>query len=250
MTYVQSWWEILQSALLNLWGKVVAFLPEVVGAIIVLVIGLLVAGWLGKLVKWIVEMIKIDQLLEQAKVQEEFKKVNVEFSIAKLLGWIAKWFIIIATLIAVADILKIPQITQFLQEVALYIPQVIAAVVILTIGVVAGNVVKEIVTKSVQASKLSKASAGPIGAVAKWAIIVFALMASLVQLGVAAALIQILFTGLVAMLALAGGLAFGLGGKDRAKNWIERFETELSKEGASAPSTGSASPQSPPSYQG
>lgn len=227
MNYVESWWEILKTALLNLWVKVVAFLPEVVGAIVVLVLGLVVAGLLGKLVKKVVEVSKVDSLLEQTKVREEFKKVNVDFSIAALLGWIAKWFIILATLIAVADILNIPQITEFLQQVALYIPQVVAAVVILTIGVVAGNIVNEITTKSVLASKLSDTSAKPIGAIAKWAIIVFALLAALVQLGVAAALIQILFTGLVAMLALAGGLAFGLGGKDTAKSWLEKADRKL-----------------------
>lgn len=232
MNYVQSWWGVLQAALLNLWEKLVSYLPEILGALVVLIVGLIVAGLLAKIVKKIIEAAKIDQLLGQTKVRDEFKKVNVDFSVAKLIAWIVKWFIILATLIAVADILKIPQITQFLQQVALYIPNVIAAVVILTIGVVAGNTVKEIVAKAVEASKLSDSAARPIGAIAKWAIILFALGAALVQLRVAAELVQIFFTGLIAMLALSGGLAFGLGGKDKAKDWLERVDKEITKGGS------------------
>lgn len=231
MAYVQNWWDVMQTALLNLWEKFLSFLPEILGAIVVLIVGLIIASLLAKLVVKIIEVAKIDQLVNQTKVREEFKKINVDFSVSKLLGWIVKWFIILATLIAVADILKVPQIAEFLREVALYIPHVVVAVVILTIGVVAGNVVKEVVAKSVLASKLSDASAAPIGAIAKWAIIVFALFTALDQLQVAAALVQVLFTGFVAMLAIAGGLAFGLGGKDRAKDWLDRVDRELNKEG-------------------
>jgi hypothetical protein len=227
MSYVQSWWDVLQDALLNLWWKLVSYLPEIVGALVVLIIGLIVAVLLAKIVTKIVAAAKLDQLLGQTKVREEFRKVNVEFSVSKFIGWIVKWFIILATLIAVADILHIPQITQFLQQVALYVPNVIAAVVILTIGTVAGNIAKQVVTKAVEASKLSDAAAKPIGAIAKWAIILFALLASLVQLRVAAELIQIFFTGLIAMLALAGGLAFGLGGKDKAKELLDRVSRDL-----------------------
>jgi hypothetical protein len=232
MNYVQSWWGVLQAALLNLWEKLVSYLPEILGALVVLIVGLIVAGLLAKIVKKIIEAAKIDQLLGQTKVQDEFKKVNVDFSIAKLIAWIVRWFVILATLIAVADILNIPQITTFLQQVALYIPNVIAAVVILTIGVVAGNIVKEVVVKGVEASKLSDSAAKPIAAIAKWAIILFALGATLVQLRVAAELVQIFFTGLIAMLALSGGLAFGLGGKDKAKEWLERMDKEITKGGS------------------
>ncbi len=231
MNYVQSWWGVLQDALLNLWEKLVSYLPEILGALVVLIVGLIVAGLLAKIVKRIIEAAKIDQLLGQTKVRDEFKKVNVDFSIAKLIAWIVKWFVILATLIAVADILNIPQITVFLQSVALYIPNVVAAVVILTIGVVAGNIVKEVVVKAVEASKLSDSAARPIGSIAKWAIVLFALGASLVQLRVAAELVQIFFTGLIAMLALAGGLAFGLGGKDKAKNWLDRMDKEINDGG-------------------
>jgi hypothetical protein len=123
--------------------------------------------------------------------------------------------------------LGIPQITEFLNEVARYIPNVIVAVVILAIGLVIGNFIENVVVSAVSASRIPTSSAGFLGGVAKWSIVVFALLAALVQLGVATSLVQILFTGLVAMIALAGGLALGLGGREKAAKWLDRLEQEM-----------------------
>jgi len=79
----------------------------------------------------------------------------------------------------------------------------------------------------VKASKLPASSAGLLGTVARTAVIVFAVMASLTQLGVASDLVKILFTGFVAMLALAGGLSFGLGGRDQAMQWLDKIKKEI-----------------------
>ena len=151
----------------------------------------------------------------------------MHISAAGLVGWVVKWFFIIVTLIAVADILRWPQLTNFLESVALYLPNVIIAVLILLVGFILGNGLRDLVTKAVRASELPEASAGLLGTVARWAVIVFAIMATLTQLGVAADLVKILFTGLIAMLALAGGLSFGLGGKDHASLWLTKIKKEI-----------------------
>ncbi|MFA5954896.1 MAG: hypothetical protein WC817_05210 [Patescibacteria group bacterium] len=226
---VLSWEETLTTAFQNLWVKSISFLPELFGALIVLVVGLILASLLGKLARQVIGYARIDAMIERIGLAREVDRFGVQFSFSGLIGWLVKWFFILATLIAVADTLYIPQVTTFLTDVALYIPNVVAAIIILAIGVVVGRFVSEVVEHSFSASHVAKTVALTLATIAKWAIVVFAFMAALVQLGVARSLIQILFTGFVAMLALAGGLAFGLGGRDQAGRLIDSLAKQLSR---------------------
>ena len=149
------------------------------------------------------------------------KKYGMKFSFSGLIAGIVKWFIIVAVLIVIADILNIPQITRFLESIVLYIPNVLVAIVILAIGLIVGNAAYSVVNTSMQAANLDKHQSHTVAGVAKWALVVFALLAALTQLNIASELIQILFTGIVIMFALAGGLAFGLGGKEHATKWLD-----------------------------
>ena len=139
---------------------------------------------------------------------------------------LVKWFIIIVFLVAALDVLNLSQVNSFLQGVVLlYLPNVIVAVLFLIIAAILAEIVKNIVVGSARAAGVT--SANLAGAVAKWAIWVFAVIAALTQLGVASALIQTLFTGLVVAISLAFGLAFGLGGKDAAARAIDRVRSEV-----------------------
>lgn len=152
--------------------------------------------------------------------------MNIEVSFSGLIGWVVKWFFIIVTLVAVVDILGINQITSFFEEVLLYLPNVVAAIFILAIGIVLGKFVSDLVAKAVSASNMQANLRAMLAPTAKWAIFTFSLMAALVQLGIAPDLIRILFTGVVGMLALAGGLAFGLGGREEAAKLLRTFNRE------------------------
>lgn len=199
-----------------------SYLPRVAFAILVLVIGLILASLLGKLVTKIVKKLKLDKILTTIGLNDRLKAVNINFTISGLLGWIVKWFIIIAVLLTISGMLELTTVSVFLTEVLLYIPNVIVAVVILTIGLIVGNFVSELVGKSISTSDfVSPASAKALRVVTKWVIILFAVMAALSQLNIAPQLIQVLFTGIIMMFSLAGGIAFGLGGKDRAKEVLD-----------------------------
>lgn len=211
----------------TVWLGMLQLLPNVIAAIIVLLIGLLAASFLGKLVRRGVEFTKIDEAIK-AGLNKSLSDMGIDFNLGKLLSWLAKWFVIVVVLIAVADILKLPQITDFLKTVAFFIPNIIIAVVILLVGFVLGNFTYKVVEKTINASKISTAS-GFLAALAKWAIIVFAFLAALTHLNIAKELIQTLFTGMVGMLALAGGLAFGLGGKDEAKEMLAKIKREVQR---------------------
>ncbi len=220
-TYFENWGDAVVASLQNVWYRLLDGLPTFIGALVVLIVGILIASFLGKLAKKLVEYAQVDQLVGKTGLMDQF---GTKFSISSLIGWIVKWFFIITTLLAVVNILNIEQVTSFLEQVLLYIPNVIAAVIILALGLIAGNFIYHVVDRASRASAMSEAAVSAMSAIAKWAIVIFALMAALVQLGIASDLIRILFTGFVAMLALAGGLAFGLGGREKASKWIDKID--------------------------
>lgn len=221
MDRVQTWGEALLTSLQNLWLKIIAFVPELLSALIVLVVGLVLASLLSKLVYELLKLTKVDVLIEKTGLPQGMKKHGIKFSLSGLLAGVIKWFIIIAVLIVVADILNIPQITEFLERIVLYIPNVLVAIVILAIGLIVGKAAFTLTESSLKAAKINKHQAHSVATLAKWSLIVFALLAALTQLNIASELIQILFTGIVVMFALAGGLAFGLGGKEKASKWLD-----------------------------
>lgn len=217
--------DILRSAFIELWAGMVMFLPKLLLAIIVFLLGLLVANLLCTLVVRVVKMLRIDELFQKLEIKELFNRAGITLDIAAFLGWIVKWFIIVVSLIAAADALGWSQITIFLSQVVSYIPNVLIAVIILLVGILLANFVNGVVKSAVAAAQME--SGEFLAGVAKWAIIVFSLMAALVQLGIAQSLIQVLFTGFVAMLAIAGGLAFGLGGREHASRVLAKLEHDL-----------------------
>lgn len=224
--YLSAFAQALLDSFQTVWLGLVNLLPNIIAALVILIVGWAAASGLAKLVQKIVEFTKVDDVIDKAGLDKSLAEAGVEFNLAKLIAWLVKWFIIVVVLIAVADVLHLEQITQFLQTIALYIPNIIIAVVIALVGLVLGNFVYRVVEKSVQATKLG-ATAGLLAALAKWAIFIFALLAALTHLKIAPELIQTLFTGLVGMLALAGGLAFGLGGKESAKDFLEKLRREI-----------------------
>lgn len=223
-----NWAGTIVIAFQSIWDKFVSFVPELLSALIILIIGLMIAASLGRLVAKLIKALKLDDLINKSGLLDKMEAGGLGFSLSGLIGWLVKWFFIVVILIAVADILAWDQITDFLSAVALYIPNVFIAVIILTVGLIVGQFIHNIVEQGIKVSRVPTSSAKALAAISKWAIIIFAIMAALIQLGVAVRLIEILFTGLVAMLALAGGLAFGLGGKDKASKWLEAIEREVS----------------------
>lgn len=221
-----NWENLLISPLRDLLAKVFTYIPIVISAVVIFIIGLIVAKILGAIAKKIFEYSRVDHLSEKIGLKKEMEKIGFHFTFAGLIGGAVKWFFIILTLITVADILQISQVNAFLSEIALYLPNVLAAVVILSIGLLAGRFFAGVI-KDILASFTSAVAANLVSAIAKWAIYVFSIMAALVQLKIAVNLIQILLIGLSGLIALSGGLAFGLGGKDKAREVLEDISSRM-----------------------
>ncbi|MDZ7612190.1 MAG: hypothetical protein U5L10_05485 [Candidatus Moranbacteria bacterium] len=216
-----TWEAATINALQNTWVHMLNFIPKLLGAVVILLIGLFIASFLQKLVIKLLKWIKFDNLVESTRINENLQKIGLNKTVTKIIGVVVKWFFIIVTLTAVVDVLDISQLSNLLNQVILYLPNVLVAILILILGLMGGQVVHKIITKSIQTSKVSDATSQVISSGAKWTVVILAFMAALVQLKIAEDMIKILFTGIVAMLALAGGLAFGLGGRDRVRAWID-----------------------------
>ncbi|MAF20384.1 MAG: hypothetical protein CMI55_01740 [Parcubacteria group bacterium] len=225
---IQTWTEVITSSLQTLWIGFVGFVPSLLGAIIVFIIGWVIAALLGRLAAQIIGVLRIDSILEKIGFKKSLSRANLKLDSGKFIGELVKWFFIIVFLMAATDILRLPQVTEFLRKVLLYIPQLIVAVLILLAAVLIANFLQRLVKASVEAAGFG--SANFLGSVTKWAILVFAILAALLQLGIVPSLIQTLFTGVVAALVISSGLAFGLGGKELATQILNKLKRDVSGE--------------------
>ncbi|MEK7212700.1 MAG: hypothetical protein AAB686_03415 [Patescibacteria group bacterium] len=218
---VQNWADVVAGSLQGLWYGVMSFLPNIIAAIIVFVVGLVVAAGLGALVEKIFDSLRLDNLLNKLGLSPYFERAGMRLRGARFLGQLVNWFLIIAFLLAASDILGLTALSVFLRDVLFYIPNIVVAVLIMLAAAVLANFLRRIVMASVMSAKLHAAHF--LGALTWWSVVIFGLLAALVQLNIAPSIIQSLVTGFIAMLALAGGLAFGLGGKDYAAHLVNRL---------------------------
>lgn len=219
--------DIVRSSLLTLWSNVAGFLPRLVAAIVVFLIGWLIAVLLGKLAWHIVRVIRLDRGLDGIGFKKVWERSGYKLNSPFFFYELVKWFFIIVFLMAATDILGLSQVTEFLRSVVSYLPNVFVAAFVLLIGVLVARFVEGVVRASVRAAQL--ASANVLASIAKWAIVIFSLLVALSQLRIADDVIRIVITGLVAAGAIAVGLAFGLGGRAHADDWISKMRRHVSE---------------------
>lgn len=217
----QSWTDIVVGSLQDLWTGFARFVPNLVGALVIFIVGLVVAAGLGTLVERVFEAIKLDAFLARLGLVPYFERAGLKLRGAHFFGKLVYWFIVIAFLLATSDILGLFALSAFLRDILAYLPNVVAAVLIMLAAVVVGNFLKKLVTASVLSAKLHAAHF--LGTLTWWSVVIFGLLSALVQLNIATSIINSVITGLIAMLALAGGLAFGLGGRDYASHLIGKL---------------------------
>ncbi|MCH8050338.1 hypothetical protein IIB51_02995 [Patescibacteria group bacterium] len=211
--------EVVTNSLINLWDSVIGFAPELIGAFVILILGIIIAPIFGGIVKRLVKLTKIDTLSEKTGLSNTFENLGLHFTFSNVIGKLVKWFFLIAFLIAAMDVLNWASVTDFLKEIMLYIPNVIVAIIILAVGLIAGQFVKKAVITGLKTTGSIK-NPELLGNIARWSLVVFATLAALLQLGIAERLIEILFAGVVITLALS----FGLGGKEKAARFLDRFD--------------------------
>jgi small-conductance mechanosensitive channel len=225
--YVQPWVSALQESFNSMLVGVVTFIPNLLFAIIIFVIGWFIGAFLGHLVAEAIKALRVDHALKAAGFDRVVTRAGYSLNSGNFLGALVKWFVIIVFLLAALQVLGLTAVTAFLQfQLLPYLPQVIIAVLIILVGAVVAEVAQGLVAGSARAAGIT--SAGFAGTIARWAIWFFAIIIALSQLGIGTQYFQTLFLGIVVALSLAFGLAFGLGGQEAAARMIERTRSEIS----------------------
>lgn len=224
---LSEWSDVLTVSFQNLWVGVVNFVPNLVVALVILILGWLIGALFGRAIWQVFKSLRIDEALRRAGFESFLRRGGVELDSGAFVGALVKWFVIVVFLVAAFDVLGLSQVNLFLQEVVLaYLPRVLAAALVLLVAAVIGDVTGRVVVTAAKTAEIQ--SAHFAGAIAKWAIWIFAILVALSHLGIAAAFSQTLFTGVVIAVSLALGLSFGLGGQEAASRFIDRLRGEMS----------------------
>ena len=203
------------------------FSGGMITAVIILILGAIFGVELGKVAGRLVKKLGVDKIFDLVGIKSFLKKGGIKFSVAGLTEWIVKWFVIIFSLMMAVDFLGFPQVSEFLSRILNYIPSLIGAIAVLTIGMIVAQMVYEAIKGSAEATGIRAYSL--VASAAKWIIIVITGLVVLEQIGIQTTVLQIFAGGLSLMIALAGGLAFGLGGQYRAKELLDEIKNKISE---------------------
>lgn len=214
----------VSSIVLNSVSAFVTFIPSLIGGLIVLIIGLVVAAIVYRLVVGLLKALQLEKFLAKYGVTKVEGK-DVEW--AELLGELARWSIIIVFLVPTLQAWRLGSVNTVLNRIILYIPNVVVAVILAMVGLVFAKLAYRVAYGATRS--MGHDLSHTVALVAQWSITVFVGFLVLHQLGVAQELLRILFGGLVAMVAIAGGIAFGLGGQGTARNILESIWSRFRK---------------------
>ena len=222
---IQTWADFISASLQNLWNGFVGFTPSLLGAIVVFVIGWIMAMALGRVSVRILKTIQIDKIFDSLGVMKAVHKSGLDWEFSGFVGWLLRWFLLIAFSLAAADILGLSEVAEFLAAILGYVPNIVVSALILLIAALVADFLEKVIKASMQAAEFSTPKV--VGIMVRWSVWIFAFLAVFDQLGIAPNLINTLFMGFVAFLAVSGGLAFGLGGQGVAKEWLEKLSKEI-----------------------
>lgn len=221
---ITDWGAAVMTSLTAALTMFLAAIPRVLGFIVILIIGWLIAGVLAAAVAALLRAVRFNDLAQRSGLAGFVHSMGVRKDTAGVLADIVKWFVRLIVLVVAFDALGLPAVSAVLQQFLLWIPNLVVAVVILVIAGLAANALGDLVRGSTaQAGFGNPDLLATITRVAVWG---FGIVVAVNQIGVAQTLVNTLFMGLIGALALALGLAFGLGGRDTAReivdNWYNR----------------------------
>jgi len=191
-----------------------AYIPQLIGAIVILIVGYIVAKILQAVVTRVLGAIGFDGWMERGGIKQFFDRADTRQTPTSVLGKLVFWFIFITAIVMATDALGIRQVSAVLSQLIAYIPNVIAAVLILILAALLANFVAGLVRGATGVDILAT--------IARVAIIVYAVFAALTQLGIAVQLTAPTFLIVLGAVALAAAIAFGFGAQGVARDIVEK----------------------------
>lgn len=226
MLAVIEWKNIIVEPVTQMLTRIMAYLPVLLGVLIILIVGWIVAKAIKRLVDWLLKLIRFDALADKAGISEIIKKGNLKISAGEVISGLVYWLIVIMVLVMAVDTLGLPKASDILASLFAYVPKVIAALLVLVVAMFLASFVSGIVRTAAGNADLPKPEM--FAAVSRWAIIIFAITIALEQLGIASLLVTTTFNIILGGVCLALAIAFGLGGKDTAAKYLEGLKKKRS----------------------
>jgi hypothetical protein len=203
-----------------------AYLPVLLGALIILIVGWIVAKAIKRIVDGLLKVIRFDAMADKAGISRVLEKGDLKISASQLVSGLVYWLIMIMVLVMAVDALGLPKASDILASLFAYIPKVIAALLVLIVAMFLASLVSGIVRVAAGNANLPKPEM--FAGVSRWAIIIFAVTISLEQLGIASLLVTATFNIILGGVCLALAIAFGLGGKDTVAKYLEELKKRRS----------------------
>ena len=225
---VQTWNFLDIEFLKSFWNSLLHYTFLVLVALVVFVIGWVISCAVGKLTASILKGLRFNRLFETKGWKDALEKADIKVDASEFIGAIFKWILVIVSLDVSVGVLRWTEFTTILKGIIGYLPNVIVAVLIFVVTVVVADIVDKLVRAGIGGIKIGYAKLA--GTITKWAIWIFAIFAILIQLKIAKDLLLTLFQGLVALIVIAGGIAFGLGGKDVATELLQDLKEKFKKD--------------------
>lgn len=224
--YLQTWAQTFSTSLQNLWIGVVQYVPNIVIAIIILIVGWVIGVFVCKLIEQIFKSLRVDNLLKSAGIDTILERGGLKLDSGRFIGVLVEWFVILAFLVASLGVLGLTDVVTFLNTIVLQdIPHIIAAALILMAAAIVAEVLSKIIVASAKAAKVK--TSGFLGNVVKWVIWVLAIVAALLEVGIGRDFLSYLLQGVVIAVSLAVGLAFGLGGQETVAKYLEKVRNDM-----------------------
>jgi F0F1-type ATP synthase membrane subunit c/vacuolar-type H+-ATPase subunit K len=228
---IMAWQNALTSVWVNTVGSTFAFLPNILGAVLVAILGIVIGSWVKSVTVRSLQLLRFENLIKDSKFKAFLIKAEITDKVEEVVGSILKWLIVLTFFIAATNIVGLTTVSNVLVGILSYIPNVISAVIVLAIGVLLAGIVEGIVKGALASVDLKTSRL--MGKIASYAVVTIATLAAFSELHIAESFINILFIGFVSMLALGSGLAIGLGAKDLVSKilveWYKDLKTELKK---------------------
>jgi len=226
--FVTTWQEAIVSVSTNLINSIVLFLPNIIGAIVIVILGFVFGNWLKSLTIRLLNLLQVSSLFSNTKFPKFLKEAGVTTKIENAIGTAIRFLTIFTFFVAAVNVLGLHTVTQVLTSILNYIPNVVAAVLILALGTILAGVVESLVKGSLGVADLKTSRL--LGKTSSYIVIVFSILAALSQLKIAQDFVNILFIGLVATLSVSLGLGLGLGSKDVISKILDDWYTQFKKE--------------------
>lgn len=214
--------ESVMNPLVSIYQGFVNVLPGIVGAIVVLIVGYFIASLVGSVLYKLLKQIKLDKwMIEKTHI----KKIAGDFRLSEFVSVVTKWYVFILFLPPAAGLVKLNALAGLLNSMALWVPQVILAIVVALIGFLVAEYVGQMIIDT------KTKGAHFIADIAKFVILIVFALVVLEQIGIKIALVQnavlVILGGIVLAIAIGVGLAFGLGGRDEARKVISELKKKL-----------------------